>query len=224
MQLYSDLLQIVVMKMFLDFEWDQSFAEDLFIVDQSNLAACKWINSPDRWPGNHAILHGPSNSGKSHLAWIWAKKYNATTLVRPNYNLDLRSKYLVIDSIEEIADEEFFMYIFYLSSSLDLVVLWLSAKHPKELNTKLNDLHTRFVSMMSLKIEEPTEKMFKEILQKRAADFGLQLNHETLEYIARRSEITYKAINDIVLRLHYQCLKLNKPPTTAILQDILCDL
>jgi len=210
--------------MFLDFEWDQNFGDEAFIVDEPNLAACKWIDLPERWPSKHAILTGPSNSGKSHLAWIWARKHNATIIVSANYEINLTSKYLVVDSLEEINDEEFLMYIFYLSTSLDLVVLWLARSHPKELDIKLNDLYTRFISMMSLKIEEPTEKMFKEILKKRAMDFGLQLNNEILEYTVRRSQITYKAINNIVLRLHYQCLKLNKAPSTTILQDILLDL
>src|SRR4051812_1407104 len=51
-----------------------------FVVAGSNRRAFTFVESFPDWPGPAAALYGPSASGKTHLARIWAQRAGAALL------------------------------------------------------------------------------------------------------------------------------------------------
>lgn len=57
-----------------------AFGRADFIVAPGNKQAVAFVNSWPSWPAPAAALHGPSASGKSHLAAVWAARSGAAVL------------------------------------------------------------------------------------------------------------------------------------------------
>jgi chromosomal replication initiation ATPase DnaA len=205
--------------MILTFDWGVNYSLNSFVVGKSNRNAFDWLNSDFKWPSNHALLYGPSYSGKTHLANIWSKHKLAFFIDKNfvNKNYSFNNQPLIVDFIENFDNERHLMNIFY--HTISSPVLWLSKN--RCLDFKLNDLKTRFNSMITFGIEEPDSDLFKKILIKRCLDYGIELNPDCAEYLVRRSDLNYRTINNLANIIHETCLAQCKSPSIYMMHGLL---
>ena len=64
----------------LEFDHDPASSRDDLIVSDRLSAAVSIVDRWPDWPSPVVILAGPTGSGKSHLASIWAERVGATTV------------------------------------------------------------------------------------------------------------------------------------------------
>ena len=201
--------------MIIDFTWPQDYTASSFIISQCNSDVFKLLNKVEKWPNSNLLIYGPHFSGKTHLAKIFLEQ-NGGQLLNPNdLSLTINSS-CVVDGLQNFA-EDAIMSIFFRTQPFKIPVLWLSTK---PIIFSINDLNTRFNSILSLHIFEPDEEAFKLIFTKRCADFGLSINEEILEYIVKRSKITYFSINELILKLNSYCLEHMRAPSIPILSKL----
>ena len=204
--------------MMLDFVWTEDNSDASFVLGECNSKAYRWLQDTRSWPTNHTIITGPSCSGKTHLAHIWGIRNEAIFIRQEGEPLFDQEVAYIIDSLDKIKDEAYLMRFFY---QLNKPVLWIASDEYDFENISLPDLRTRLSALIRMKIIEPDEETFKQILRKRCKDFGMNITSETLEYILKRIEITYATVNNFTLLLHCECLKQQKPPTTMMVNSIL---
>lgn len=201
----------------LDFIWEPDYSAEAFVTSPSNAQAYSWLQAIEKWPKNQTLLLGPKYSGKTHLCHIWASHNSAKFFERYSTSFD-KAPY-VIDQLEE-HDPLDLMRLIYHVDPFNLPVLWTCQNQEVIYKLKLNDLKTRLLSLVMVKIEEPDEDMFKSLIRKRCNDFGLHISNECVEYITRRNELTYKAIHEVTLKLHQECLMQQRAPSVSLLHDL----
>ena len=198
--------------MIIDFTWPQNYTISSFALSNCNSDAFKLLSKVEKWPNSNLLIYGPHFSGKTHLGRIFLEQ-NGGQLLDPNdLSMTINSS-CVVDGLQNFT-EDAIMSIFFRTQPFKIPVLWLSIK-PTIFS--INDLNTRFNSILSLHISEPDEEVFKLIFIKRCVDFGLSINEEILEYIVKRSKITYFSINELILKLNAYCLEYMRAPSIPIL-------
>lgn len=203
--------------MTLEFNWEVDLTDSSFVLAECNEQVYRWLQNTHRWPTNHAMIIGPRFSGKTHLSHIWANRYNAQFIAN-NYDPINPDACHVVDSLENLTDENYIMRIFY---QVDEPVLWVARdEYRLDNNISLKDLKTRLAAIVKIKITNPDEDTFKKILKKRCKDFGIYMSSEILEYVVRRIDITYAALEDFVCELHNECLVQQKLPSIMLIHGI----
>lgn len=208
--------------MTLDFIWPDNYDINRFVVSAQNVNVFKYLTSPNLMNIGGIFLYGPQYSGKTHIAKAWIHAKNAT-IVRSD-QLTMRQSPYIIDSLDSIQDQTTILNLFWHIESNNLPVLWLSRESPISTKLHFKDLHTRFLSMITLRIDEPDEELFRAIFLKRCEDFGLTLNNDCLDYIIKRVDITYDSLNRLVYALHSESLKSQRSPSVFMLSEVISSL
>lgn len=187
----------------LDFEWEERFTEDLFVVAPQNKHCIEWLNNSDLWPKHQIVLSGPKKSGKTHLAKIWAKRLKAQIINGDISNIDINSPF-VVDPVESIEEEVYLKLLFSLASE-KYPAIWITDCN-FEASLQTNDVKTRMKTLMHISIHPQDESLFISILHKRCMDFGLIMHLDVAAYIIKRAPLTYLAIDQLVKIMHRICL------------------
>ena len=198
--------------------FNNDFNELNFFVNNTN------FNAFDTLIQNHNIqsfLHGPYKSGKSFLAKIWLKNNNAIEYEN-NLETILNSKSnILVDEISRFNEEDIFHLVnnCFLNKSKILIT---SKNKINEINFKLQDLSSRLKTFTNLEINQPNDEMLLAILTKLLIDKQFIINSsEVFEYILRRVERTYHAINEVVEKLDILSLEKKRQLTIPLIKEIL---
>lgn len=198
----------------LNLDWSERHSEKLFVVAPQNEKCVMWLNKIDLWPNRQIILHGPSKSGKTHLAKIWARN-NYAQIINGDIIKTIIQGPFVVDSVESIQEEAYLKLLFSLAAD-SFPAVWIAENNIFH-HLKTNDMKTRMNTLMSIEIEPPDEDLFANIMYKRCGDYGLILTRDLIEYIIKRAPITYKAIDQLAKIIHEICLLEKRPPTIDII-------
>ena len=104
----------------------------------------------------------------------------------------------------------------------NLNILITSNQKLNQINFKFNDLSSRLKTFISLEINQPDDEMLLTILTKLLIDKQFIINsNEIFEYILRRVDRTYEAINEIVCKLDILSLEKKRQLTIPLIKEIL---
>ena len=135
-------------------------AED-FLVGESNAAAVALV---DRWPDwsmSSALVVGPPQSGKSHLAHVWQLRSSATMLSAQELSEEhvpklMHRPALVIEDIDrEIGSEQALFHLLNLAREQRTSLLLTSRAPAGELDVALPDLRSRLRALAVTAIGAP---------------------------------------------------------------------
>lgn len=203
-------MNIIKKLLTLNLDWPERHSEKLFVISPQNEKCIMWLNKVALWPNRQIILYGPSKSGKTHLAKIWAKHNDAQIITDDTTKTEIESPF-VVDSVVNIKEEAYLKLLFSLARNR-FPAIWISRNNIFQ-HLKTNDMKTRMNTLMSIEIEPPDEALFAEIIHKRCGDYGLVLTKDLIDYIIKRVAITYEAIDQLVRIIHEVCLMEKRPPT-----------
>ena len=208
---------MIIQKSF-NYYFKNDLNEQNFFVNQTNIDAFdNIINQENKF----IYLFGPKKSGKSFLSQIWLNKNKAVQL-NDNFNFIIENKNnVLIDDLKFFNQEK----IFYVVNNCILnnfKILITSDINLNEINFKFQDLPSRLKNFTSLEIKQPNDEMLLTILTKLLIDKQFVINsNEIFEYILRRVERSYLAINDIVNKLDVLTLQKKRQLTIPLIKEIL---
>ena len=200
------------------YQFNQSISLENFFVNQTNFYA---FNSLINNKTQNSFLFGPKKSGKSFLGQIWLNNNNAI-LLSNNFEFILSNKNnVLIDGIKLNQEEEIFHLINHCKLN-NLKILILSDKKINDINFSFVDLPSRLKTFDYLEINQPDDEMLLTILTKLLIDKQFIINsNEIFEYILRRVDRTYEAINEIVSKLDIISLEKKRQLTIPLIKEIL---
>ncbi|EGF90372.1 bacterial dnaA family protein [Asticcacaulis biprosthecium C19] len=189
----------------LDLELPDRFSRDSFATNAALQAVLDVLLVPQAWISPHLILQGPSGTGKSHLAHIFAAETGAHLLTADDtYQLDLAALTgsYVVDDAETASEEALFHLSNYVQKSGQHLVLTTKIQ-PIIWQTALPDLGSRLRAMRLMVLPEPDEDLLAAVLKKLFAQRFIQPSDDTLAYLSTRVERSVPAAQKIVTELEH---------------------
>lgn len=206
----------------LNFDAVEDFLEENYIVSSSNLEAYNLIiqNFPDHFGINPypriLLLTGAKSSGKTHIASIWAKKFNGE-LLTPSSTIPNNSTLAVIDDIEAY-DEISLLHLFNYYHEEKRFLLITASSIP---DFTLQDLKSRINAINIVRIGRPDEEMIKILLMRCFSSRSLKVSANVIEYLASRMTRDYNYIKNTVAQLDLLSSSCKKPITIPFVKEVL---
>jgi chromosomal replication initiation ATPase DnaA len=203
-----------------------SFAREDFLSGPSNIAALTLIEQWPDWPGTIVALIGPTGSGKSHLAAIWAEAAGARVLSAhllsvADVPVSLATGALVVEDLEAAdLDEQALFHVINLAREEGAYVL-LTARSPVTgFPITIRDLASRLRAVPSITLTPPDDALLRSLLVKVAADRQLTLDESLVNYLVRRIERSFAAAHAAVERLDQESMRQHRPVTRALAAEL----
>jgi chromosomal replication initiation ATPase DnaA len=209
---------------------DKSFYyEEDFCVGENNYEAYKLIKEWPNWSFKGINIYGPKKSGKSYLSKIFSDKTNSKIFEGENINKDklnliLNQKVLIIEDIELFNDEFFFQTILNDFISKNKFIYLTSNKLAGSLSFKLKDLISRLNSLVAVRINNPSDDLFHQILTKMLSDKQINITAKEVNFILKKIERSYDAASRFVKKLDELSLLYKKKINTKIIDQALTDV
>jgi chromosomal replication initiation ATPase DnaA len=211
----------------LDLAHAESFRRDDFLADPSNQAALALVESWPAWPDRSAAIVGPSGSGKSHLAAIWAERagariVDAGSLTPPEVPRALVTGALVLEDLTQgRVDEPALFHLLNLAREEDAYILITARKRLDLEGYALADLASRLRAVPVVTLAAPGDALMAAVLMKLFADRQLLVDEDTLVYLSGRIERSLAAARAVVARLDRAALSRARRITRALAADVL---
>jgi chromosomal replication initiation ATPase DnaA len=201
-----------------------------FLGAPSNALALGAIENPAGLPAGLLVLTGPEGSGKTHLGQVWAARAGAvqvTPAALPGALPALLEgpRAVLIDDAEGIArtpaEEALFHLVNHLRGTGEIL---LCARRPvRDWGLALPDLVSRLTAAAHVALQEPDEALLGAVLVKLFADRQLHVQPALIDFLLSRMERSLGAAGGMVARLDALALRLKRPVTRALAQEMLAE-
>jgi chromosomal replication initiation ATPase DnaA len=194
-----------------------------FIVGPGNSAAVTYIDSWPSWQGPSVAIYGPTGSGKSHLAGVWAERSGAEIIEVAALSeaiLARRSPFAVenVDSTPLSREAETVLFAL-LERGQNLLLS--GHEQPSEWPAQLPDLKSRLKALLAFPIWAPDDELLAGLGRKLFADRQLTVPDAVIGQMIRSLERAPGAIRDFVARADAAALAAKRPITAGLIRDLL---
>ena len=171
-------------------------------------------------------VYGERKSGKSHLSEIFLKNENSIKLKFKELNEKIFDKIkgyqnIVIEDFNERCDEETTYSLIDTVEKENKYLLITSVKAISEMETKLEDLNSRFKNILSAKINKPDDELIYALIVKNFSDSQIILDKKLINFICKRIARSYEKISEFICTIDEISLKKKIPINLKIIKEIL---
>ena len=215
----------------LDLPVTPAYGRDDFLVGGSNERAFALIERWPDWPDRLLRIEGPTGSGKSHLAAIWAERADAAIVpasaVTAERVPDLSA--LPAIALEDLdrgvgrgeGDEKALFHLVNLARERGRPVLVTSALPPERCGLATPDLLSRLRLAPAVTLDAPDDALLRAVLVKLFHDRQITVDASVVDFVASRMERSLGAAQDIVVALDHESLSRGRRVTRPIAANIL---
>ena len=205
---------------FFNYNLRPNFSLNDFFVGSSNIEAYNLLINNKKI--NNLFLIGPAKSGKTHLSFIWQKKFNGI-IYNNNINQILENKSdIIIDNIFNNINEEEIFHIINHCSSVNCRILVTSNIGLNEYTFKLKDLSSRLKTFINVNIDLPDDELLVNLMTKLFHDKQIIVkNPEIFHYIIKRVDRSYEKIFHLIDKIDNLLMKKNKQLTIPIIKELI---
>ena len=186
-------------------------------------SAIDWLLQPGQHRYSPLVLHGPSGTGKSHLAQAVARSHNNATYAQAadfareladaigtSTVADWRSKYrsaemLVFEDLTQIANRQAaqaeLLHTLDELAALQVPVVITSRLAPAEIAQFSPALRSRLAAGLEVPVSPPGDAARKAILQRLAADRGIRLSCGAVQLLTTGLYATVPELRGILIEL-----------------------
>ncbi|MEH3144299.1 MAG: hypothetical protein PGN34_02880 [Methylobacterium frigidaeris] len=191
-----------------DLPLDPRYGREDFLVSPTNEAAYARIESWPDWPDRVLVLTGPSGSGKSHLASIWATQAHAWTVQAADVTREavphlVSNGNLVIEDADrsERRDEAALFHLLNLARERGTGVVVTGSGAVEGWGLAVADLRSRLRLAPGIAIEPPDETLLRMVLVKLFVDRQLVVDTSVVDALALRIDRSLGRARDVVAAL-----------------------
>ena len=190
-----------------------------FIVAPGNARALIFLESFPDWPSPAVALYGPSASGKTHLARIWAEASGAALLDARSLREPVPGPAVVenIDSAPTFAHESALFAMLEQGTPL----LLTGRESPAAWPVSLPDLSSRFGSLLAFALGASDEALLMALAVKLFADRQLAVPESVVTHLVRTLERSPAALRDFIARADAQALAEKKPVNLQLIRGLM---
>ena len=205
---------------FFNYNLRPNFSLNDYFVGSANIEAYNLLINTKKI--NNLFLVGPPKSGKTHLSFIWLKKFNGI-IYNNNINQILENKSdIIIDNIFNNINEEEIFHIINHCSSVNCKILATSNIRLNEFTFQLKDLSSRLKTFMNVNINLPDDELLVNLMTKLFHDKQIIVkNPEIFHYIIKRVDRSYEKIFHLIDKIDNLLMKKNKQLTIPIIKELI---
>lgn len=192
-----------------------------FIIAPGNARILAFLDSFPDWPAPTMALYGPSASGKTHLAHIWAERSGAALLDARSLRAPASGAAVVenIDSAPTFAHEAALFAM--LEQGTPLLLTGRAA--PSAWPVSLPDLGSRFAALLSFELGASDETLLMALAVKLFADRQLVVPESVVTHLVRTLERSPAALRDFIQRADARALAEKKPVNLQLIRALMAD-
>ena len=198
-----------------------------FLVGESNREAVAWVDDWPNWRAPGVVIHGPAQSGKSHLAAVWRARANAREVsaallrVAAVPEVLASATAIVVEGADVMQDERALLHLYNLVVERRGHLLLTAATPPSRWGIALPDLRSRMTALPAIALGPPDDALFAALLVKLFADRQVIVPPEVIGYLAVRLERSMAAAAAAVAVIDRGALALRRPITVPVVREIL---
>jgi chromosomal replication initiation ATPase DnaA len=201
-----------------------------FVPSLASAPALAFIDSWPQWPVAAAALHGPSGSGKSHLAAIWHARSGARIVLAKELSgalagLDPASPLIVedMDSAHVSPARDAALFSLLERAQTNSPVLLTGREPPSMWKTSLPDLASRFSALLAFPLWVPDDELLAAIARKLFNDRQLAVPDAVIARMVTSLERSPAAMRDFVAQADERALAEGRPINLALVRDMLAE-
>ena len=205
---------------FFNYNLRPNFSISDYFVGRSNIEAYNLLINTHNI--NNLFLVGPSKSGKTHLAFIWQKKFNAIIYDNNIKQILENTSNVIVDNIFDNINEEEIFHIINHCSSVNSKILVTSNIKLNEYTFQLKDLSSRLKTFININIDLPDDELLINLMTKLFHDKQIIIkNPEIFHYIIKRVHRSYDKIFHLIDKIDNLLMKKNKQLTIPIIKELI---
>ena len=205
---------------FFNYNLRPNFSISDYFVGTSNIEAYNLLINTQNI--NNLFLVGPSKSGKTHLAFIWQKKFNAIIYDNNIKQILENTSNVIVDNIFDNINEEEIFHIINHCSSVNSKILVTSNIKLNEYTFQLKDLSSRLKTFININIDLPDDELLINLMTKLFHDKQIIVkNPEIFHYIIKRVHRSYDKIFHLIGKIDNLLMKRNKQLTIPIIKELI---
>lgn len=190
-----------------------------FFVSPSNAMAMAMIDDWQNWPGRKLVLKGPTGSGKTHLAHVWAEMSGARIITAhdlPEASVgELAQAPLCVEDAHLAAGnadaEAHLFHLHNLVIAEGHALLLTATDEPSRWALDLPDLASRMQGTQVVALSAPDDDLLGALLNKLFADRQLNPNPDVIPYLVRHAPRSFDAAQQIVTFMDDMSMAARKP-------------
>jgi DnaA regulatory inactivator Hda len=200
-----------------------------FFVSPANAVAVAMIEGWQGWPSRKLLLIGPTGSGKTHLAHVWAQASGARiAAARDLADADipaLAQTPVAVEDADRIAGdadaEEALFHLHNLVLAEGHSLLLTAARAPQHWGLTLPDLQSRMQGTQSATLSAPDDRLLGAVLLKLFADRQLAPSPEALNYLVKHMTRDFATARAVVAEMDRTALADRRKLTLALAREVL---
>jgi DnaA regulatory inactivator Hda len=212
----------------LDLPFADGYRPEDFLRSPANAAALDAVLAWPVWPTPALVLWGPTGSGRTHLARIWAGATGARLLdgnrlgAAPASLAKLGDARLcAIDDADAVHDDRTLLHLYNMVANQGGHLLLTAARPVGAWQIRLPDLLSRLRTAWSVRIDQPDDPLLAALLVKQLQDRQLLVLPGVVSYLARHMERSFAAARRIVRELDRASLRARRPITLPLARAVL---
>jgi len=213
-------------QLILKFPEHRAYKQQDFYVSPSNQEAYDFINSWPKWIKRIINIHGPTGSGKSHLASILKTKTKCLEVDCKDINekilFDFKTnEALIIENFDYKIPEKHLFSLWNIALQDNKYFLINSIKPINSYKFKLLDLESRAKSSLIIGINLPSDDLLSAIIAKNFSDKQIKVEEKHIDFIIKRIDRSYEKISQFILTLDKYSLKKGSPFGLKLIKEVL---
>jgi DnaA regulatory inactivator Hda len=216
------------MQLVLDLPFADGDRLEDFLRSPANAAALDAVLAWPDWPAPALLLWGPTGSGRTHLARIWARTAGAVVLdgnrlgAAPWLLARLcATRHCVVDDADQVQDDVALFHLYNLIASQGGQLLLTASRPLNDWGIALPDLLSRLRTAWSCRISEPDDALLEAVLVKQLQDRQLTVLPGVVSYLVRHMERSFAAARRLVRELDRASLRARRPITLPLARAVL---
>jgi chromosomal replication initiation ATPase DnaA len=194
--------------------------------------AVAMIEATQDWVGGKLVLCGPTGSGKTHLAHVWAGAQNGQIIIASDLmDADIPALALTPTAIENLPDiaqnqaaQTALFHLHNLMQSNGQPLLMTGSGAPNHWGMSLPDLQSRIDAAGVATLNAPDDTLLSAVIAKQFNDRQLMPRPDVIPYLVLRIDRSFAAARDVVAAMDEHSLSRHKPLTRALAGQVLDNL